>query len=117
MKVGIIQAVDYSNVSDYQRKYFWQPCTQSVRDWTERCGYGYHFYDSPILPEAQSALDVHWDCDDKTRENQFNKFAWMRNQVNNYDILCWIDADMYMWGNPKNIFHERFSPIDKFNAL
>jgi hypothetical protein len=117
MKIGVIQALDISNVSYYERKHFWEPCMQSVRTWAERWGYGYHFYDTPILPEAQSALNVKWKFQDKVRENQFNKFAWMRDQVDNYDMLCWIDADIYVWGYPLNIFHERFGPLDKFNAL
>jgi hypothetical protein len=114
MKIGVIQALDISNVSDYQRKHFWQPCMQSVRDWAERCGHGYHFYDSPVLPEAQSALNVEWIKQDKLRENQFNKFAWMQDQVDNYDMLCWVDSDIYVWGHPRNIFHDC---LDKFYAL
>lgn len=116
MKIGIVQALDISNVSDYQRKHFWEPCTDSVRDWAKKWGYGYHFYDSPVLPEVQSALNVQWGADDKLRENQFNKFAWMRDQVDNYDLLCWIDADIYVWGNPRNIF-DHPSQRDKFNFL
>ena len=117
MKIGVIQSLDISNVSDYERKYFWEPCMQSVRDWAERCGYGYHFYDSPVLPEAQSALNVQWNYNIKTRENQFNKFAWMCDQADNYDMLCWIDADIYIWGYPINIFNIDYSSNTQFSAL
>ena len=118
MKIGIIQALDISNVSDYQRKYFWQPCTDSVRDWAKKWGYGYHFYDSPVLPEAQSALNVQWDAQEKTREAQFNKFAWMRNQVNNYDMLFWVDADIYVWGcPPSRVLLSGDATVTQFSAL
>lgn len=117
MKIGVIQGLDTSNVSLYEKKYLWQPCMQSVRDWAERCGHGYHFYDSPVLPEAQSALNVQWDDNAKTRENQFNKFAWMRDQVDNYDMLCWIDSDIYVWGSPANIFYVSYTSHTQFSAL
>jgi hypothetical protein len=117
MKIGIIQALDKNNVSLYEKKYFWQPCMQSVSEWAERRGYGYHFYDSPVLPEAQNALNVHWGDNAKTRENQFNKFAWMQDQVDNYDMLCWIDSDVYVWGSPTNIFDISISSQTQFSAL
>ena len=66
------------------------------------------------MPEAQSALNVEWIKQVKLRENQFNKFAWMQDQVDNYDMLCWVDSDIYVWGHPRNIFHDC---LDKFYAL
>ena len=35
MKVGLIQALDSSSISDYQVKYFWQPCIDSVKEWAQ----------------------------------------------------------------------------------
>tara|TARA_A100001015_G_scaffold130055_1_gene144306 strand:+ start:374 stop:1156 length:783 start_codon:yes stop_codon:yes gene_type:complete len=117
MKIGIIQGLESSNISDYELKHFWQPCIDSVRDWAERRGYGYHLYRSPLLPKTQTALDVTWLGDSERTEIWFNKFAWMKDQAPNYDMLCWIDADIFVWGDPRDIFHHRLYHEEKFSVL
>ena len=114
MKVGLIQALDSSSISDYQVKYFWQPCIDSVKEWAQRCGYGYHFYKSSILTNVQQRLGIKWQHP-KTKEIQWNKFAWLRQQAENYDLLMWVDADTLVWGQP-NLFLRK-SDLTKFNFL
>lgn len=116
MKVGVIQALDTSNFNEYQLEQFWQPCINSVKRWAQSLNYGYHFYNTPLTKiDVKNNLDTSWVSDSKTRINQFFKFDWMRDQVDNYDVLLWVDADIFCWGTP--VFLKPSSNFyDKFYA-
>ena len=115
MKIAIIQAVDASTGSDFEKRHFWQPCENSVKNWAERRGFDHHFYAAPIQPKVQKSLNVEWNKSPKILEIFFNKLSWMKDQADKYDVLCWIDGDMYCWGEPRNLFNGHFCDLSKFN--
>lgn len=121
LKGAVCQAICVDNVYPEEFRTFWLTCMSTVKRWAKQNNLDYHFFDKPINDfDPSSLLEVnHATRDTKTRNGQFYKWQWVNSLCDDYDFIIWVDADVYVWGNPlipKNPIYES-DGLDKLNCM
>ena len=113
MKIGIVQGVIKDSTPDFLLDMF-KSTNLMVENWAKRMGYGYHLFDKLIKPESLiNSPENFVEGYDKINQLNIYKFWWLKKVAPNYDLICWLDSDIPVLGNP-----DVFSLVnpDKFNA-
>lgn len=105
MKTLVVQGITRSDLHPSEVSEFYIPCMKSVKQWAKKRGYDYKAYSDAIEEEDYGQL-LGIDLG-VAANNQFYKFQWMRGHTN-YDRIMWIDADIWVWGDPDPLGDEWF---------
>lgn len=106
MKIAIVQgACGYTG----EMKQVVTSLRQTVRAWAERNGYDYHFFKEFNVPDM---VVSNYDYKDTQDRIGVFRYWWLHSIAQNYDLICWIDADVEVIGNP-DVFS--LGRLDKFN--
>ena len=107
MKIAIVQgACGYTG----EMKQVVTSLQQTVRAWAERNGYDYHSFEKHNLPDH--IIKSKNSYKHSLALVSIFKYWWFDSIAENYDLLCWIDADVEVIGNP-DVFS--LGILDKFN--
>ena len=100
MKVAVVQGLQTENIPLGALQNFWIPCMGTVKQWCTINDIDYHFFSKPLDPfDCEELLDCTFQYDKVTRNGQYYKWQWMNSISDKYDVLVWIDSDVYIWGN------------------
>ena len=113
MKIGIVQGVIKDSTPDFLLDMF-KSTNLMVENWAKRMGYGYHLFDELIKPESLiNSPENFVEGFDWINQLHIYKYWWLKKVAPNYDLICWLDSDIPVLGNP-----DVFSLVnpDKFNA-
>lgn len=105
MKTLIVQGITSRDMHPNEIQTVYIPLMQTVKQWAERRGYDYHAYSNPkAIIDFGEQLGISLSTE---ATNQFYKFQWMHNHYK-YDRIVWVDADIWVWGDPDPLGDEWF---------
>ena len=107
MKTLVVQGIAKSQMvcENFELTNVFIPCMKTVKQWATRRGYDYKAYSEAKYVEDYGALlDIELS---PLANNQFYKYQWVQGHTE-YDRIMWVDADVWVWGDPDPLRDEWF---------
>ena len=123
MKIAIVQGVVHAkqlnyeepkNISWMSNEEFYSTYINNTKAWAKRMGYDYYLFNNVIKPKRllDSSANYLNRCDLRTQLFVY-RYWWLKKVAQDYDLICWIDSDVGIMGNPDIL---SFCVTDKLNV-
>ena len=108
MKIAIVQGfIEFTEPFIHENysmsaKEFYSPFSKNTKAWAKRMGYDYYFFEDQKLWPKKLRDNPDNFLNGYPSNTQLNtyKYWWLKSVIPNYDLVCWIDSDVGILGNP-----------------
>ena len=108
MKIAIVQGfIEFTEPFIHENysmsaKEFYSPFSKNTKAWAKRMGYDYYFFEDQKLWPKKLRDNPDNFLNGYLLKTQLNTYRhwWLKSVIPNYDLVCWIDSDVGILGNP-----------------